>query len=397
MTRRDRTEARSGPRGPGPAGGGARALPAALLLAVLAALATGLTPVPAAGQTSGGSAWGTGARLQVFSFSSSLDARIDDVTLLTVPVAGRAEVGEGLTLEAGGYYAYGQVDRPDGSTSSLSGLTDATVRASLDLADNRLTLTALGRVPSGPESYTLEELDVLGVVASDLFPFRISNWGKGGGVGLRATTRPQLGGVNTLLSVGYFRSGEFDPLERQLVAYQPGDNLDVRAGATVPVGAASQLSIRSGFRTYAEDELEDTNVFEAGDRWHVRGSYSFPVGGEAAGFVYGGFHRRDRGTALRLLRSAADQDLVLAGGGFRFLVGQVRVRPTVDARLLRRGDGRSEGEALRVGGSAEWGLGEITLIPVVRGHLGQLTVRPGTESGFVGFDLGLTVRSGGMP
>lgn len=370
--------------------GAARAFAAAAVAAVAGALLT--TAVRA--QAPGASA-GAGVEFQFFDFSDPQEASLSSVTLLTVPVGGQVALSDQLTVEAGGYYARGEVDRPGGRTSELSGLTDINVRASLKLADDRVTLTALGRLPTGEEGYTVRELDVLGVVASDLFPFRVSNWGTGGGLGFRASAGQELGSVSTAVSVGYFRSGEFDPLEEQLVSYRPGDNLQVQAAASAPVGPAGQLSFQAGYQWFADDQLQDTNVFEPGSRWNVRSRYSFPVGRRAAGYVYGAFHRRDRGVPIELFRPSASQDLVLAGGGLRLRVGGVRVRPTVDARLLRRGDGTSEGEAIRVGGEAEWRLEGVTLIPSLRGHLGSLTVREGTSSGFVGLDIGLTVRSGG--
>lgn len=338
---------------------------------------------------------GAGVEFQVFDFSDPAEASLSSVTLLTVPVGGQVALTDQLTVQAGGYYAWGEVDRPGGRTSELSGLTDIDVRASLKLANDRVTLTALGRLPTGVESYSVRELDVLGVVASDLFPFRVSNWGSGGGLGLRASVGQQLGAVNTALSVGYFRSGEFDPLEDELVSYRAGDNLQVQAAASAPVGSGSQLSFQGGYQWFADDELQDTNVFEPGSRWNVRSQYSFPVGRRAAGYLYGGYHRRDRGVPIELFRPSASQDLVLAGGGLRLRIGGVRVRPTVDARLLRRGDGTSEGETIRVGGEAEWRLEGLTIVPSLRGHLGSLTVRDDTSSGFVGVDVGLTLRSGG--
>lgn len=366
----------------------------AFALAAAAAVAGTFLATSARAQTPGASA-GAGVEFQVFDFNDPADASLSSVTLLTVPVGGRVALTDQLTVEAGGYYAHGEVDRPGGRTSELSGLTDINVRASLKLANDQVTLTALGRLPTGEEGYTVRQLDVLGVVSSDLFPFRVSNWGSGGGLGLRASAGQQLGAVSTAVSVGYFRSGTFDPLQDELVSYRPGDNLQVQAAASIPVGGGSQFSLQSGYQWFADDELQDRNVFEPGSRWNVRGRYSFPVGRRAAGYFYGGFHHRDRGRPLELFRPSASQDLVLAGGGLRLRVGGVRVRPTVDARLLRRGDDTSEGEAIRVGGEAEWRLEGLTIIPSLRGHLGSLTVREDTSSGFVGLDIGVTLRSGG--
>lgn len=371
-----------------------------VLPAVLAAgvgLAAG--PAPAAGQLNQltDARLGTGAELQLLRFPSDTEVKLQEVLLLSVPVGGRATLGERLTLELGGYYAFGHVVRPGRRTATLSGLTDASVRASYRVAD-ALTVAAVGKIPTGRTGYSVSELDVVGVMASDLFPFRISSWGTGGGVGGQVLTSREFGSVRTALSVGYFRAGEFDPLEEQLVAYRPGDNLNARAVMEAPVGEAGQVAVQLGYEWYAEDELESTNVFEPGNRWEALGRYSFPVGRTASGFVYGGYRGRDRGVPLRLLQPSASQDLFLVGGGLRTRVAGVRVRPGLDARLLSRGDDRSEGFDIRVGGEAEWELGRVQLVPSVHGHLGHLSSLQDAGSVFYGFEVGVSVRSGrGFP
>ena len=237
---------------------------------------------------------------------------------------------------------------------------------------------------------------MVGVVAADLFPFRISSWGTGGGLGLRATTTPRLGAVDASLSLGYFRSGQFDPLEEQLVDYRPGDRLSARAALTFPLGQAGQLGLQGGFRSFADDELQGDDIFESGNRYDALATWSFPVGDDA-GFLYGGYQRRSEGRRIQLQEPTAAQDLLLAGAGLRTRVAGITLRPTVDGRLVERDDGRSEGWGLRAGARAELEAGSATVLPLVRGHVGNVSVEPGAggESAFLGFEVGATVRLGG--
>lgn len=339
---------------------------------------------------------GTGIEFQYLDFDDPADTGLESVSLLTVPLGGRAALTERLTLEMGTTFARGEAERTDGSTSTLSGFTDAGVSLSWAVVPQALTVSATARVPTGQSEYTADELDAAGVFASDLFPFRVSNWGSGGGVGLRATSTGSLGEVGAALSVGYYRSGEFDPVQDLVTAYRPGDNVDVRAALEVPAGRAGRFDLQLGFQWFADDELGDVNVFEAGDRYEAVGRYTFPMADGSAGFVYSGYQRRGEGVRLQLAQPTTSQDLFLAGGGFRLRLGSdVVLRPRVDTRFLGREGGTSEGVHLQVGSRLEWTTGSAVLGPLVRLRLGTLDVREGVASGFQGFDLGANVRLGG--
>lgn len=377
-------------------GVGARAFGAVLAAALAAASALGTGPARA--QSPSGSL-GSGVEYQYLDFTSPEAAGLTSVSLLTVPVAGRATVAGDLTLEIGTTWARGEAERTDGNASTLRGFTDTNVSLSYTFGRDVLTLSAVGRLPTGQTEYTSRELDAAGVFASDLFPFRVSNWGAGGAVGLEATSVATLGELSTALTVGYVRSGEFDPVRGRVTAYQPGDNLSVRAAMGLPTGDGGQFDLQLGFQWFDDDQLADDNVFAAGNRYEAVARYTFPVGRRSAASLYGGYQRRQEGVRLDLAGTTADQDLFLAGSAFRLRLGQqVVLRPEADARLVRRGDDATEGYDLRFGGRLEWTTGGLVIGPMVRGHVGNVTVGRGDrdrESGFRGFDVGLNVRLGG--
>lgn len=382
------------PGGPLSDGGAARTALRAGLLVCAAAIGAAVAPPEASTQVALDRA-GTGVRFHHIGFYAPSSSNIDNVSLLTVPLGGRAAVGERVTVGLAGYFAHARLERPTGGTATVSALTDASLTASVDVGDDLGTLTAVARLPTGKSGYESDELDVAGVVASDLFPFRISNWGSGGGLGLRASTSRQIGPFATAVSLGYFRSGQFDPIEDQVTDYRPGDRLNLRAALTAPVGRAGQVGLQAGARLFANDEVQGQSVFDSGNRYDVLASHSFPVWGQSAGFVYGGYQRRAEGRRLRLDEPTASQDMLLAGGGLRFRLNDVLVRPTLDARLVERGDDRSEGYDLRVGGRAELPVRGTTLVPLLRTHFGSVTIRDGVDSGFLGIEAGLTVRLAG--
>ena len=108
------------------------------------------------------------------------------------------------------------------------------------------------------------------------------------------------------------------------------------------------------------DALNGSNLYRAGRRYPLIGSYAFAAGSRASAIVYGGGVHRDRGRSeLDLALDAPAQDLVIAGGGMRIPLGAATLAPSVDARF------------------------------------GHVVVREGEESGIAGFDFGLMLRSSG--
>lgn len=367
---------------------GSLVAPLLAVLAVTAAPAVGWAQSTAAGASSG-------IEYQYIDFTDPAQSRLQSVSLLTMPLSGRAVVAEDLRLQIGSTLAWGDAVRLDGSESSVSGITDTDVSLSYTFGRDVLTVTAIGRLPTGKSEYTSQELDVAGVLASDLFPFRLSNWGTGGGAGFQATTTGSVGETRTALSVGYFRSGEFDPIEGRVTAYRPGDNLNARGALNVPTGEAGHLDLQLALQWFGDDQLQEATVFSAGNRYEAVARYTYPVTGRSAVYLYSGYQNRAEGTRLQLNQPTASQDLVLLGTGARIrLEDGLVLRPRLDTRILNRGDDTSEGYDVRAGTRLEWATGGLILGSMVRGHLGRLTVREGLESGFFGFDLGFTVGFG---
>ena len=75
-------------------------------------------------------------------------------------------------------------------------------------------------------------------------------------------------------------------------------------------------------------------------------------------------------------------------------MGRAVFLPGVDARVFRSADGVGQGYATGAGAAMELPLGGITLVPWVRGRFGNVIAREDAESGFSGWDVGLTLRFG---
>ena len=366
-------------------------------LAVAAVVSWGPGAAAAAAQSTPWTA-GAGVEAQVFSFTEGEKAGVESLTLITVPIAANVALGRRVTARLAGYWAQGSIKDAGGRTSSVSGLTDTELTATVTLGEGNAAITGVALLPTGSSTHTLEEAGVAGLVASDLLPFRISNWGTGGGFGLRALGTRRIGNMGAGLSVGYFVAGQFNPVADEDVVYRPGNNLEVRAALDGNVGRAGKLSLELSFRSFSDDATDELNLYRSGNRLQGIGSYAFAVGRRSSAVIYAGAMHR-AGGAYQVpdvpLLAAGPQTLFMAGAGARVRVRGALVLPALDLRVLRSEDGIDQGVASRVGVAAEFRTRSgWTLVPVVRLHLGGIQVVQDVESTFLGADLGLTVRVG---
>lgn len=368
-------------------------LPAGLLLGL------GLCVGPAAGSAQNaafGVSAGGGVEFQLYRFSDEDVVALRSVSLLSVPLAARLSLFGGLELDVSGAFARGELERPDGTKTELSGLTDTRLRLGTDaLLDQRLSLGAIAVLPTGTDSFSGEEAALAGILAADLLPFSISSWGSGGGLGAEAAFIHTTGFGNVSVGGAFVVPGEFDALEGETFRYRPGAILQVQAGADRDVGSASRLSVQAAFQRYGEDQLEGQNLFRSGNRIQLVGSYAFPVGGAGSSIAYGGYLHRTQGTYLASLDTRPSQGLFYAGIGLRQPWAGSVLAPSAEVRILRREGGEDQGLLAGVGTSLEVRAGGMLVVPSARLRFGRALIREGSSSTFLGFDAGLGLRMGG--
>jgi hypothetical protein len=358
-----------------------------LLLAVLARPAAAQFPLP-------GSAAGAGVTVEHYSFASEDAAGVASLSLLTTPLAVRAQLGRGFAVEVSGAYAYGVLERRDGTLARLGGFTDTQLRLARTWGRDRLTLALIAALPTGHATHTAEEAEVADAVAADLLPFRVSNWGTGGGVGFSAAYATTAGGMGLGVSGGYVVAGDFEPfgdLDEGL-RYRPGNEATLKGVVDRTFGRSGKASLQATWQHFEDDELEGRNLYRAGDRLQVVASYQGALR-TATGLVYAGLLHRERGTSLDPAAVGTPvQDLWLGGAGVRIPLGRVALVPSVDGRVFRSDDGEGQGWYAGGGVSFELGAGRLALVPSARARFGNLVVQEGVESRITGAELGLTLR-----
>src|SRR5690606_6705616 len=119
-----------------------------LSAAAIAALLFALAPPPAAHAQVPASGAGAAAGLEHYAFGDDAAAGIRSLSLFTAPFAARASFAP-VMVEIAGAFARGTLTRPDGSSATLSGLTDTSIRLSVPVSRDRLTLAGALVLPTG--------------------------------------------------------------------------------------------------------------------------------------------------------------------------------------------------------------------------------------------------------
>lgn len=335
---------------------------------------------------------GAGITFQTFRFSDEAAAGLESISLLSTPLATGVRFGPRFRARLTGAWARGTLDGPDGGQVSIEGLTDTRLSVDAEVVPGALTLTGSVSLSTGIDGFTTAESELAGAVASDLLPFRISNWGSGGGGGLALTAVRDVGDTGLGLSAGVHRAGEFTPTSESPAAYRPGTSLSLGAAVDRVVGPGGKATLQANVSRFGDGELDGENVFRSGTRVGVTGSYSFPAGVQTSGLVYTGYRYRSRGTFLLDLDDRPSQGVFVVGGGVRTPALGGILTPSAEFRALRREDGQDQGWRLGAGISSEWTTGAGVVQPGLRLHLGNARIRDGVDTGFTGLDLSFQLR-----
>jgi hypothetical protein len=368
------------PRGSSSAG-------AALAIVVLGAIPTPGAPQGLVGASEAGVVWET------YRFADEEQIGISSLGLLTIPLGVSVDLTPALRLGISGAWARGTLERSDGSGETLSGPADTEIRLAATLGDDAITLSAVGLLPTGVKEMTSGEADLAGMLAADLLPFRITNWGSGGGLGASAALARPLGQYAVGASLGYVVAREFDPLAGSGLRYRPGNQLHLSAAVDRGVGSSGKGSISLSWQSFGADQGNGANLFHPGDRLQALVSYSFAVGPSGSGVAWGGWLHRGEGEFASGGRPEPVRELVFAGMGLRIPRESLVVMPLMDLRVQSATE-RDTGFVVGLGGSVEIPMGGVVGVPRVQARIGSVELGSGVGSGFVGVEVGLALRFG---
>jgi len=362
-----------------------------LALASLVLLPAQLVAQPAA--QGGRVAALTGVETRGLSFQSGLG--IKSVTEVAVPFGVVWTASPRLSFDLGGRYATANRTDSSGSTS-ISGLTDIQARGVYQLVRDIAVFTVAATLPTGKTKLTAAQLPVAGVIASDLLPFPVANFGSGFNVTTGLALAVPVGGWAIGVAGSYRQNGSYTPLADTSLSYKAGGEFRVRAGADRIVGQ-SRISLGFTYSTFGEDDFGSSPIFQSGRRYIGQASWSFPIGNLGL-VLYAWDLYRASGT-VPISGSMTEKRNVLALGGLASVqVGRNMLRPQIEYRVHSIGVSQlsNAGRLFSLGALLQMPLGDrFTLLPVARFDAGNV-VNPtsGSAVSFTGWDLGVSLRMG---
>ncbi len=374
-----------------------RSPPVRSVVLAAACVALGAWSAPAAEAQVGSPSVGAGVVLESYQFQSKESVGMESVTLLSMPFLAGIRLRPGTHLQVSGAWASGQIERADGTSADIRGLTDTRIQLETVLGTDRLRVAGILELPTGHSRYTGDEADAAGTIAADLLPFQITNWGGGGAFGIHTSTAYQVGGFGLGASATYLVGREFEVFSGEDASFRPGNQFAVGVAADRTVRLAGKAAIHLQMVNYGSDEFAGSSLYRSGSRYRALGSYAFPGPRYSSAMVYGSITHRTRGAFLQLAEETSSQNLLSVGAVLRMPLRWGALVPAADFRLLRSADGLGQGYVATAGAGAEREMAGITLVPSLRARLGRVVPSEGVRSGLWGLELGLTARLGGAP
>jgi hypothetical protein len=314
------------------------------------------------------------------------------VSEFAVPLGFTMPVGRRITLDAGTYFVSAQREDSLGSKATVSGLTDVVLRTAIQLKPDVAVLTVALNLPTGQGSLTAAQDSVARVVATDLIPFQVANFGTGFNLTTGLAFATPVGPWALGLAGSYRYSGAYEPFAGNTASLKPGGEVRVRFGADRLVGQG-RLSFGLTYSTFSNDEF-GSNARSPGTRFIPQLSLSLPMGNNSLSLYAWDIYRKV--TEDPADPTLANENTVTAGAMLALKTGRNSLRPQVEFRHSMRGPGglQSNGSLIGLGLRYLMNAGtRVTITPSVRFDTGS---RPdaGTASlGFTGFSGGLTIRT----
>jgi len=356
----------------------------------------------AQGPEVGSSTGFTGVDVRGVSFQSGLG--IKKVTEIAVPFAAVWQAGAHLSFDLGGRYATVSSTDESGASTSLSGLTDIQVRGLYALVRDVAVLSLTVNLPTGKTKLAPDQLPVAGMIASDMLPFPVTNFGSGFNVTTGLALAVPVGGWALGFAGSYRANGSFTPVADTGAAggsYKAGGEFRVRLGLDRIVGQ-SRLSAGVTYSSYGDDTFGNSPLFQSGKRVIPQASWSFPVGNVGLA-LYAWDMYRGAGSVIVSGTATEKRNVLAAGAMASIQTGQSVLHPQIEFRsyssALCLGTVTSSfcaaGKLVSLGARYQIAMSErVAVVPLLRVDLGNLVNQStGQAVSFTGWNLGVTLRA----
>lgn len=315
----------------------------------------------------------------------------------TVPVGLVAPMGR-FTVDLGTAWASTELLRTDGTSHTVSHLTDTQARGSYVFGRDAVVATVMLNVPTGPKDATALDYTVIGAISPSLLGFPVASYANGlsvtGGVAGALTAGDWSLGLAGSLRV----SSRFTPYVDAAgpIEYKPGLEGRLRGGADGLIGA-SRLSLGVTYSTFGDDQFgvsrgsPGRGLYRPGPRWLFEAGLIAPLGSSTLGIYAWNFHR-----------SAGDTTGSSAGNRENLLVGEVSLSVPVGAWLAIEPMAMGRVSTPESGHGAIGGAGAslrfritdaLSITPTARYDVGSLTESNRAKTSIHGGYLSAFVRA----
>jgi hypothetical protein len=247
----------------------------------LAALASGLFAIQGHAQgLLGPASFGFGIEGKRYEYEQGYP--VHAVRQFAFPIAVMFPLGDRFTVDIGTAYATTNVIAR-GSDETFSGFTDTQLRGSYVFGSDRVVATMMINLPTGKETTSATEFDVISNVASNFLGFPVNSYGNGasatGGLAFAIPTGSWNFGFGA--SVRY--NGRYQPFSDAAssgIEYKPGIEGRFRVGADHLIGS-SRLQLGATFSSFTNDDFQGLSSgpgnYNPGNRIIGEASVTSPV------------------------------------------------------------------------------------------------------------------------
>jgi len=317
-----------------------------------------------------------------------------------VPFGIAMPVGQRLNLDAGTYYVSAQRTDASGSQQTINGLTDLIVRGAYQLKPDVAVFTFAVSLPTGKKTLSSEQRQVASVMATDLVPFPVTNFGTGFSVTTGLAWATPVGPWALGLAGSFRYNASYLPSSDSLqdtVTLRPGAEMRFRIGADRIIGQG-RLSLGVTYSSFANDEFGSQSQ-SPGTRLIPQFSWSAPFGANNSLVFYGwDVYRNVDETASS---NAGVKQNTVALGAMASLHSGTRnaLRPQLEVRHGWQGPGglKNAGTLVGLGLRYSMATGErMTLTPGLRLDLGSLATNNASgpaSANVTGLSFSITART----
>lgn len=340
-------------------------------------------------------AQGPGARVSPQFVSYTLGAPSSvTITEMAVPFFAYMAVTPGLTIDIGSAFASARVKNTGGTQateSTISGLTDTQIRATMNVGSDMVLVTAGVNIPTGSSTAGPAEQSAASQIGNDFLFFPISSMGSGfGGTGGIALARP-IGDWNLGAGLSIRHSMPFDPYEDAAgtkLRYTPGDEMRARLGVDHPFGTG-RASLGVTYSRFTDDKIAGS-IYNTGNRLLSAASVS--------NSMWGGDYMLSAWNLFRASGTLADgsasgtESITDVSAAYGMSLAGGRVEPGLSVRTWTQ-----ENAAMSLQSTAslryERSFGRLTMAPGVGFTIGKVATGVTETASITGFRAQLTFRA----